>query len=100
MEHCFRSKEEYCPRCGYKIDAHSSLFGGDGRPPEHGDFSICLNCQSVLMYLAKNPFSTEVEIGFVPEGVHVPFKIRIAADKMRRYLEERGFQKRPKMPRA
>lgn len=38
-----------CPVCEYRADAASDVAGGDDGPTP-GDFSICINCASVLTY--------------------------------------------------
>ena len=38
-----------CPKCGYTIDAATSIRGGDALP-DPKDYSICLNCGALLQF--------------------------------------------------
>lgn len=38
-----------CPRCGYNIDAATSLDGGDFHPAA-GDLSVCIECGTWLVF--------------------------------------------------
>jgi hypothetical protein len=38
-----------CPSCGYKIDGHSAIDGGEDKPKKD-DLSICFKCAVVNKY--------------------------------------------------
>lgn len=38
-----------CPECGYKLEMHSAVGGGDPTP-EPGAISICFQCAALLMF--------------------------------------------------
>jgi hypothetical protein len=39
-----------CPYCGYKMDAATGVFDGEGHSPTPGSISICLNCGKVAVF--------------------------------------------------
>jgi hypothetical protein len=40
--------ESFCPKCFTLLDAVSNLYGRNA--PDPGDFTICINCASVLRF--------------------------------------------------
>ncbi|HYW17721.1 MAG TPA: hypothetical protein VE956_00155 [Nodularia sp. (in: cyanobacteria)] len=44
-----RHQKQLCPKCDYQLDAATGLTEEDITPRE-GDFSVCLNCCSVLRF--------------------------------------------------
>lgn len=43
------SKKSTCPCCGYEFDAATDVRQ-EGSVPEAGDFTICFNCASILVF--------------------------------------------------
>jgi len=43
----------HCPRCGYYSDAARSIDKEDDAQPTPGDFSLCLNCGTLLRFNAR-----------------------------------------------
>jgi hypothetical protein len=43
-----RLELQFCPQCGYSLDAHTNTTG-DGAP-EVGDISVCIECASLLRF--------------------------------------------------
>ncbi len=39
-----------CPKCGYTIDAATSIMKGDDALPDPKDYSVCLNCGALLEF--------------------------------------------------
>lgn len=39
-----------CPVCHHKLDAASNAGPDDDTPPGPGDFTVCINCASVLVF--------------------------------------------------
>jgi hypothetical protein len=44
-----RLKLSNCPRCDYKVDAATPVFD-DTVCPKPGDFTICINCATLLIF--------------------------------------------------
>lgn len=58
----------FCPKCGYTFDASA----GNDQAPGEGDFSICINCTSILRFgkglileLASNKDFADAPLDFV-----------------------------------
>ena len=65
-----------CPNCNYSLEAHTSI--GDAAKPEHGDYSICINCTEYLkfdqdLHLVK---ATDAEVKKDPELYAVLSSVR------------------------
>lgn len=39
-----------CPTCGYQMDGHSAI-GNEDATPSDGDYSICIACGSLAVYV-------------------------------------------------
>jgi hypothetical protein len=46
----YRLPESRCPKCDYKLNG-ASIVSGEDVAPQPGDFSICLNCGQLLVYI-------------------------------------------------
>jgi hypothetical protein len=57
-----------CPHCDHRIDAATGI--DDDKPPRVGDFSICINCATVLVFReGMRPAKASVEdLGGLPVG--------------------------------
>ena len=51
-------RSQSCVRCGYRMDAASSMF--DDATPSPGDFTVCINCGKVMR------FGPQLELQDVP----------------------------------
>lgn len=71
-----------CPKCGKTVDAATNLKGAGSRAPAVGDFSICVYCTGVLVYV-DDRFLREAE----PE--EIPAELAEIAGELRKFKEER-----------
>jgi hypothetical protein len=58
-----------CPNCKYSFTAHTDITNEIAKPTE-GDYTICINCGSVLLYQKDTlKLMTEEEIDNLPWGI-------------------------------
>lgn len=50
-----------CPRCGTPMTGHLDR-GPDPRPPEPGDFTVCVHCRGVAVYHRPDPFGQRIAL--------------------------------------
>jgi hypothetical protein len=69
-----------CPTCGHSMDgaANFESDGEDPRPPDVGDFTICIQCTEIL------EFGPDLQLGLPSSGV--PELARRAQARARRIL--------------
>lgn len=65
-----------CPSCGYRMDAATAVDAADPARPRPGDYSICLDCGSILVFLADytHRLMTEEEAANLEDETRIQFQ--------------------------
>lgn len=75
-----------CPHCDHHFDAATTI--DNDRPPRVGDFSICINCATVLVFgHGMQPAKASVEdLGSLPVGMlMLLWEARVLAMKIKKF---------------
>jgi len=82
------------PCCGYVTNASSDVEDLEAGPslPDLGDFSICLNCGSLLVY--SDPANNVMRYATRLEAQTLPRQQKSQAAAMQRFIRSRGMFER------